>query len=142
LTFFVDANVVVYSGVRDSPYREPCLEIMAAITRGEVDGRTSTAALEEVWHLELSDRVRELDGLTARAYAILGPLLPVSDEAFRRALGLDAPALGANDRLHVATCLTHGIDLVVSADQGFDSVPEVRRIDPLDGPARAALLES
>jgi predicted nucleic acid-binding protein len=142
LTFFVDANVVVYSGVRDSPYREPCLEIMAAITRGDVEGRTSTTALEEVWHLELSGRVRDIDGLTASAYAILGPLLPVSDEAFRRALGLDAPALGANDRLHVATCLTHGIDLVVSADQGFDSVPEVRRIDPLDGPARAALLAS
>ena len=142
MTFFVDANVVVYTGVHDSPYREPCLEIMAAITHGDADGRTSTAALEEVWHLELSDRVRGLDGLTASAHAILGPLLPVSDEAFRRALGLDAPALGANDRLHVATCLTHGIELVVSADQGFDSVPEVRRIDPLDGPARAALLES
>jgi predicted nucleic acid-binding protein len=142
LTFFVDANVVVYSGVRESPYREPCLEIMAAITRGEVEGRTSTAVLEEVWHIELSGRVRELDGLTARAYAILGPLLPVTDEAFRRALGLEAPALGANDRVHVATCLTHGIDLVLSADRGFDSVAEVRRVDPLDGPARTALLET
>lgn len=140
MTFFVDANVVVYSGVRDSSYREPCLEIMAAITRGEVEGRTSTAVLEEVWHVELSGRVREIDGLTARAYAILGPLLPVTDEAFRRALGLQAPALGANDRLHVATCLTHGIDLVVSADREFDSVPQIRRVDPLDGPARAALL--
>jgi predicted nucleic acid-binding protein len=142
LTFFVDANVIVYSGVRDSPYRAPCLEIMAAITRGEVEGRTSTAVLEEVWHLELSGRVRELDGLTASAYAILGPILPVTDEAFRRALGLEAPALGANDRVHVATCLTHGIDLVVSADKEFDSVPEVRRVDPLDGPARTALLAS
>lgn len=142
MTFFVDANVVVYSGVRDSPYREPCLEIMAAITRGEVEGRTSTAVLEEVWHVELSGRVRELDGLTARAHAILGPLLPVTDEAFRRALGLEAPALGSNDRVHVATCLTHGIDLVVSADREFDSVPEIRRVDPLDGPARMALLES
>ncbi len=140
MTFFVDANVVVYSAVRDSPYREPCVEIMAAITRGEAEGRTSTAVLEEVWHLELSGRVRGLDGLTARAYAILGPLLPVTDESFRRALGLEAPALGANDRVHVATCLMHGIDLVISADQGFDSVPEIRRVDPLDGPARAALL--
>ena len=142
MTFFVDANVIVYSSVRDAPHRAACVEIIRAIARGDADGRTSTAALEEVWHLELSDRVRGLDGLTARAYAILGPILPVSDEAFRRALGLDAPALGANDRLHVATCLTHGIDLVVSADQGFDSVPEVRRIDPLDESARAALLES
>ena len=142
MTFFVDANVFVYSGVRDSPFREPCLEIMAAITHGDVEGRTSTAVLEEVWHLELSGRIRELDGLAARTYAILGPLLPVSDETFRLALGLDAPALGANDRVHVATCLTHGIDVVVSADQGFDSVPELRSVDPLDGPARAALLAS
>ena len=137
--FFVDANVIVYSAVHDSPYRAPCLEVLAAIAAG-AEGRTSTAVLEEVWHLELSGRAGDLDGLTARAYAALGPLLPVSDESFRRALGLEAPALGTNDRVHVATCLTHGIELVVSADQGFDSVQEVRRIDPLDGPARAALL--
>jgi predicted nucleic acid-binding protein len=138
--FFVDANVIVYSAV-PSERRDPCVEVLAAIAGG-ADGRTSTAVLEEVWHLELSGRAGDLEGVTARAYAALSPLLPVTDEAFRRALGLDAPALGANDRLHVATCLTHGIDLVVSADKGFDSVPEVRRVDPLDGPARAALLAS
>jgi predicted nucleic acid-binding protein len=137
--FFVDADVIVYSAV-PSTRREACLEVLAAIAAG-AEGRTSTAVLEEVWHLELSGRAGDLDGLTARAYAALGPLLPVTDEAFRRALGLDAAALGANDRLHVTTCLTHGIDLVISADQGFDSVAEVRRIDPLDGPARTALLE-
>jgi len=141
LKFLVDANVIVYSAV-PSPQREPCLELLAAIARGDADGRTSTAVLEEVWHLELSGRAGDLDGVTARAYAALGPLLPVSDESFRRALALDAPALGANDRLHVATCLTHGIDLVISADRSFDSVPEIRRIDPLDEPARAALLAS
>lgn len=140
MTFFVDANVIVYSAV-PSGYREHCLELLAAIARGNADGRTSTAVLEEVWHLELSGRAGDLDGLTRRAYALLGPLLPVSDESFRLALGLNAPALGANDRLHVATCLTHGIDTVVSADRGFDSVSELRRVDPADEPARAALLQ-
>jgi predicted nucleic acid-binding protein len=138
--FFLDANVIVYSAV-PSARREACLDVLAAIAAG-AEGRTSTAVLEEVWHLELSGRAGDLDGLTARAYAALGPLLPVSDESFRRALGLDAPELGTNDRVHVATCLTYGIDLVLSADQGFDSVPEIRRVDPLDGPARTALLES
>lgn len=135
MTFFVDANVIVYSSVHDSPYRERCLEVLAAIGRGEADGRTSTSVLEEVWHLELSGRIRGLDGLATRAYAALGPLLPVGDESFRRALGLDAPALGANDRLHVGTCLTHGIDTIVSADRAFDSVSEIRRVDPGDAPA-------
>jgi predicted nucleic acid-binding protein len=138
--FFVDANVIVYSAV-PSARREACLEVLAAIAAG-AEGRTSTAVLEEVWHLELTGRAGDLDGLTARAYAALGPLLPVSDESFRRALGLDAPSLGTTDRVHVATCLTHGIDVVLSADRGFDSVPEVRRVDPLDEPARTALLQS
>ncbi len=139
MTFLVDANVIVYSAV-PSDHREDCLELLAAIARGDADGRTSTAVLEEVWQLELSGRAGDLDGLTARAYAVLGPLLPVSDESFRLALGLRAPTLGANDRLHVATCLTHGIDTVVSADRSFDSVPEVRRVDPQDESARSALL--
>lgn len=140
MTFLVDANVIVYSAV-PSDYREHCLELLAAIARGDADGRTSTAVLEEVWHLELSGRAGRLDGLTERAHAVLGPLLPVSDESFKRALALDAPRLGANDRIHVATCLTHAIDTVVSTDRGFDSVGEVRRIDPRDESARAELLD-
>jgi predicted nucleic acid-binding protein len=138
--FFVDANVIVYSAV-PSARREACLEVLAAIAAG-AKGRTSTAVLEEVWHLEITGRAGDLDGLTARAYAALGPLLPVSDESFRRALGLDAPALGTNDRVHVGTCLTHGIDVVLSVDRGFDSVAELRRVDPLDEPGRTALLKS
>ena len=47
MSFFVDANVLVYSAVA-SEYREPCLEVLEAIARGDADGRTSSAALEEV----------------------------------------------------------------------------------------------
>ena len=141
MTFFVDANVLVYSAV-PSEYREPCREILGAIARGEAAGRTSTAALEEVWYLELSGRAGALDGLTERAYTLFAPLLPVTDEAFRLALSLEAPALGPNDRLHVGTCLAHGIDIVASADAGFDRVRGVRRVDPLDTRARRRLLRA
>ena len=141
MTFFVDANVLLYSAV-PSEYREPCREILGAIARGEAAGRTSTAALEEVWYLELSGRAGTLDGLTERAYTLFTPLLPVTDEAFRLALSLEAPALGSNDRLHAGTCLAHGIEVVVSADAGFDRVRGVRRVDPLDTRARRRLLRS
>jgi len=134
LTFFVDANVVIYSQV-PGEHREPCLEILEAIARGEADGRTSTAALEEVWYVELSGKAGRLDGLTERAYTLFTPLLPVTDDAFRLARSLEAPELGPNDRLHVGTCLVHEIDTVVSADLGFDGVRGIRRVDPLDGRA-------
>jgi predicted nucleic acid-binding protein len=139
LSFFVDANVLIYSAV-DSEYREPCLEILEAVARGNADGRVSTAALEEAWYLELSGRAGDLSGLTERCYAIFSPLLPVTDEVFRLALSLDARRLGPNDRLHVATCLANGIDVVVSADSGLDAVRAVRRVDPLDARARRRLV--
>lgn len=141
MTFFVDANVIVYSWV-PSEYREPCLEVLEAIARGTADGRTSTAALEEVWHVELSGRAGDLRGLTDRAHTVFTPLLSVTDEAFRLALSLDAPELGANDRLHVGTCRTNGIDVIVSADAGFRGVRGIRCVDPLDARARRRLLRA
>ncbi|MCL4289722.1 MAG: type II toxin-antitoxin system VapC family toxin [Thermoleophilia bacterium] len=131
MSFFVDANIVVYAA-SDSPYRQPCLDILGAVARGEAVGLTSTAALEEVWHIELSGRLGRLEGMTRRAYSVFAPLLAVTDSTFDRALALPAPGLGANDRLHVATCLEHEIGTIVSADAGFDGAPGLRRVDPLD----------
>ena len=139
MTFFVDANVLIYGAV-DSEYREHCLEVLEAIARGDAEGRTSKAVLEEVWYVELSGRAGALDGLAKRAYTLFTPLLAVADEAARIALSLDARKLGANDRLHAGTCMAHGIDVVLTADQSFDEVRGLRRVDPLDGRARRRLL--
>lgn len=139
MSFFVDANVLVYAAVA-SEYREPCLEILEAVAKGTAEGRISTAVFEEVWHIELSGRAGELGGLAKRTYTVFTPLLPVTDEIVARALSLDAPRLGANDRIHVATALANGIDVIVTADADFDGVPGIRRIDPFDGTARRLLL--
>lgn len=138
MSFFVDANVIVYSRI-DSDRREACAQILDAIAHGTVDGRTSTAALEEVWHLELSGKAGAISGLTKRAYTAFAPLLSVTDEVFERAMALDMSGLGANDRIHVATALAHGIDLIVSADAAFDGIPGIRRIDPLSARAEGLL---
>lgn len=139
MTVFVDVHVIVY-GRSIGDYRQPCLEILAAIARSEAVGRTSTAVMEELWHLELSGKAGDLDGVTRDAYTLFTPLLPTTDEAFHHALALDTPRLGANDRLHVGTCLTQGIDTILSADAGFDDVPGIIRIDPLDDNARRRVL--
>lgn len=141
MSVLIDANVIVYAAV-PSKYREPCLEILDAVARGKVDGRISTAVFEEVWHIELSGHAGKLTGLASRTYAAFAPLLPVTDEIVSRALALDAPRLGANDRIHAATALASGIDTIVSADAGFDGVADIRRVDPLDRAARGKLLGS
>ena len=135
-TFFLDTNVLIYS--RSSPssmYSDPCMEILDAIERDEVDALISTAVLEEVWNLELTDRVGAIDGLTAIAHKLFAPVLAVTDEIFARALTLPHSKIGAKDRVHVATCLEHDIDRIVTADKGFDTVAGMRRIDPRGGVA-------
>ncbi len=141
MTFFVDANVVIYAWV-PGQYHGACGEILTAIAAGDADGRTSTSALEEVWHLESTGRAGDITGLTERAYRALAPLLPVTDDAFAAALGLEAPRLDPLDRLHVGTCLVNDIGVIVSADRGFDGVKGIRRVDPLDPRARRKLLGS
>lgn len=133
-TFFLDTNVLIYS--RSSPpseYRNSCLEILDAIERGEVDAQISTAVLEEVWNLELTDRVGGIDGLTADVHELFAPVLPVTDAIFAHALTLPHAHIGAKDRIHVATCLENGIERIVTADKGFDTVAGLQRIDPRAG---------
>ncbi len=132
MTFFVDANVIVYA-VTPGPRREPAIEVLAAIAEGDVPGTTSVAVLEEVWHLELSGRVPDLAGQTLRARTIFDDLLAVSPRTLDLAMALEAPPeLGANDRLHVASSLEHEIPTIVSADGSFDAVSSPRRVDLLD----------
>ncbi len=139
--FLVDANVIVYA-VSASELGERCRQILADIAGGEAEGRCSTAVLEEVWHLELSGRIAALEGQTRRAHSLFDPLLTVSHHSFGRALDLESSELGANDRLHVATCIDHQLQAIVSADRGFDRVDEVDRVDPFDRAGFVALLDA
>jgi predicted nucleic acid-binding protein len=139
LTFFVDANVLIYSAA-GGEYAEPCQEVLRAIANGDAEGHTSAAVLEEVWYIERSGRAGRLDGLTRLTYTLFTPLLAVTDEAFRLALSIDASSpLSTNDRLHVGTCWAHEMGTIFSADRGFDRVRGLRRVDPLDRRARLRL---
>jgi len=140
VTFLIDANVIVYAAV-PSRYREACLEALEAVAEGRADGRVSTAILEEIWHIERSGRAGTIDGLARRAYRLFTPLLPVSDEIVARALELDAPRLGGNDRIHVATALVNDIGTILSADADFEQVRALRRVDPLNDIERSRLLQ-
>jgi predicted nucleic acid-binding protein len=140
MLFLVDANVVVYT-TGTGRYGDACRDLRA-ISDGDADGITSTAVLEEVWHVELSGKAGDVSGITQDAYTMFRPLLAVTDEIVARALALDVEGLGANDRIHAATCLENGIDTIVTADADFDRVRGLRRVDPLDGRAVARLLTS
>jgi len=141
MAFFVDANVIVYAAT-EGPYHESCVEILQAIAEGSAVARTSTAVIEEVWHVELSGKAGDISGLAGNAYTLFAPLLAVDHEIVGAALALPTSALGATDRIHVATCALSGIDTIVTADADFHDLRGIRRVDPLDEQALRGILRA
>jgi predicted nucleic acid-binding protein len=137
--FFIDTNVFVYA-VRESEYQPGAAATLEALGAGTTSAVTSTAVVEELWHLELSGRIPELDGVTEAVFTLLRPALAVTDEIVAAAFGVKSRALGTNDRVHVATCQVNGIATILTADRGFDPVDGLRRVDPADLPEVRALL--
>lgn len=139
MTFFVDANVFIYA-VTESPASDNCMRVLDAVASGEAAGRTSPAVLQEVWHV--SERLfgKREDGLIESALTIFSPLVPVTADGLSRALSVDAPLLGAQDRVHVGTCGVEGIEMILTGDRGFDGVAGIRRVDPFDAAAVDRLL--
>jgi predicted nucleic acid-binding protein len=140
MSFFVDATVVLGAAL-GVPQRDACLQLLDAVARG-AEGRTSPLVLEQVWHVERSGAAGALDGLAEYAQRIFTPLLPVGDEAFAHALGLQAPALETSDRLHVGTCRAHEIVTIVSTNRELDTVDGLRRVDPAHAEALRRLLDA
>ncbi|MGH8900988.1 MAG: type II toxin-antitoxin system VapC family toxin [Egibacteraceae bacterium] len=136
---FIDANPFVYAAT-DDPRRKPCLELLGVVATGRLEARTAVNVIEKLWHIELRGRPRIRPGVTRRIYELFTPLLPITDDILRAALSIDAPKLGSNDRVIVALCRAAGIQTIISNDHGFDGVPGLQRIDPLDANAVAQLV--
>jgi uncharacterized protein len=138
--FFIDTNVFVYAVADDSPYQGGAIETMEALGAGRTAAVTSATVIEELWHQELRGRLAGLDGAADATFTLMRPVLAVTDEIIAAALELKVRGLGANDRVHVATCHANGIDTVLTADRGFDAAPGLRRVDPADLPEVRTLL--
>jgi len=135
VTVFVDSAVVMYAAGGDHPLREPCRRIIDGISDGSIDGVTSAEVIQEIFHRFLSiGRPDQGATLAERTQDLMAPVLPITHALMRRVPLLAGcyPTLAARDLVHVATCLHEGIGEILTPDQGFDQVVEVRRIDPTD----------
>jgi len=134
VTAFADANLVIYAGGRESPYRAVCEDVLRTARRYPGSLVTDAEALPEVLHVYLR---REGIGRARRAlryfvWAVGYNVMLVTADDVLAAAKADYPlGLQARDRIHLAVMDRLGIDTIISTDRGFDLVPGVRRLDPL-----------
>ena len=130
---FVDANVPMYAVGAAHPLKQPCVDFLEAVARGEIVALTDAEVLQEILHRysALSQRERAIE--VVRLFVKVVPtVLPIMLADVEGALDVHRRYAGlqARDSLHVAVMANNGVRRILSADQHFDVVGEVQRFDP------------
>lgn len=130
---FVDANVPMYAVGTAHPLKQPCVDFLEAVARGEIAALTDAEVLQEILHrysaLDQRERAIEVVQLFVKVVPVV---LPITLADVKRALDTHRryARLQARDSLHVAVMVNNGIRRILSADQHFDAVSQVQRFDP------------
>lgn len=133
---FVDTNVPVYASSDSGPLRAACRRVLER-TEAPGDLVTSAEVLQELFHHVRRRWEWQNDGQAYREFAALmeGAVLPIDEADLAAAVALSAQVpldVEARDLLHVAVMQRHGVPRIVTADRGFDRIPGIERLDPLD----------
>ena len=131
---FIDTNIPIYAAGRAHPLKEPCVQVLLLAAEHPQSFVTNAEVLQELLHRYLAlrlwpqgreafQRFREI--MQERTEAVYA-------EDVQHAAGLaDAyPELGGRDLLHAAVMRRLGLLNIISADTGFDRLPEIERLDP------------
>lgn len=132
---FIDTNVFLYATGRPHPLREPCRRVLRRLADGTLDGATSVEVVQEIVYV-LGRRGAREDALqlARRVIALFPDLLPVTcaDMSLACDMFADHADLPPRDAVHAATMRNNAIVQILSADNHFDSLPDLRRVDPAD----------
>lgn len=131
--YLVDSNVFLYARGKDHYYREACRAVLAAAARRQVVLEASVEAVQEFAHVLLRrgvDRSSAIDEVhevrsQCRLHSFDADVLAQAVSLLRAYDGL-----GVRDAVHAATAVNAGLSAIVSADQVFDTIDEVTRVDP------------
>ena len=132
---FIDANVFTYAAGADARWRETCDAVLESLQESNVRVVTNAEVLQEILHRYFAQhRPGYAQTVHRAAQELCDEIIPVTEHHTTRALALllEYEGLSARDAVHVATMEAREVRTIVSADQGFDAVSGVDRIDPRD----------
>jgi predicted nucleic acid-binding protein len=117
--------------------RAPCRTILRQIADRDLRAVTNTEVVQEILYVmdRRGRRGRRAEGVRlVREVMVLVPeLLPVTREVMLLAGDLMEayPEITARDAVHAATMRANGLTRLVSADEHFDCIKGIVRIDPV-----------
>lgn len=129
----VDADVFMYAAGAPHRCKEPSLELLGGIARGETEATTDAEVLQEILHryraIDRGSDGRRVFDLVRR---IIPAVLPVTGEVLDHARHLmdRYEGLVARDAVHAAVVRTNGLRAICSYDRDFDIIEGLHRVEP------------
>jgi predicted nucleic acid-binding protein len=131
---FIDANVPIYAAGRPHPLKEPCAQLLLLAAEHPQAFVTDAEVLQELLHRYLALRLWPQGREAFKRFSVLmqDRVEPIQAADVERAAGLaDAyQELGGRDLVHAAVMQRLGVRRIISADTGFDRLPDVERLNP------------
>ncbi len=131
---FVDANVPIYAAGRSHPLKEPCIQVLLLAAEHPQSFVTDAEVLQELLHRYLALRLWPQGREVFQRFSevMQERIEAVQADDVQRAAGLadSHSELDGRDLLHAAVMQRLGVYRIVSADTGFDRLPDLERLDP------------
>jgi predicted nucleic acid-binding protein len=118
-------------------WTRPPLGVMSAIANGTLRAAIDTETVQEILHrYGALRRYAEAVAIAQDLLSVVDLVYPVTLRDIQRALELfsaySAQGVQARDTIHAAVMQNNGIRAIISANQHFDLIEEIERIDPQD----------
>jgi len=133
VTYFLDANVLMYAAGSDHPLREPCQQTLTRAVDEDIGLVTDAEVLQEILYRYFSiGRPGSARTVHRSAIDLCDEVFPVEVMHTTAALELliEHPRLTPRDAIHVATMRHRGLEFLLSTDQDFDGLSDIERVDP------------
>ncbi len=125
----------MYAAGAEHPLKRPCIAILEAIAHDELAAVTNVEVVQEILYrysaLGQRKKAVEVSELFLKVVPVVLPIVR-EDIVLALDLHLQYQQLQARDSIHLAVMRNHDLDHLISADQHFDGVSDVIRIDPLN----------
>ena len=133
--WLLDVNVPMYAAGQAHPYKEACVLVMTEIAEGRLAVAIDTETIQEILYRYAALRRWETAVTLATNLLDLVPMVyPVLPADARLAIQLfeqyASQEIKARDLLHVAVMLNNHLSGILSADEHFDRIPGINRLDP------------
>ncbi|HXH94103.1 MAG TPA: type II toxin-antitoxin system VapC family toxin [Thermoanaerobaculia bacterium] len=128
---FVDSNIPMYLVGSPHPNKIAAEQTVAALVSRREKLVSDAEVLQEILHRYAA--ISRLDAIQPAFDALLGlvdEVFPIEPENVQRAktVLLGKYRLSARDAIHLAVMEQHGVQHILTFDQGFDRYPNVRRV--------------